>query len=73
MDDHSAFLSITAAITILYIVGWVVIAKRKEARLSYVSLPTGADVQSLAGHASLADTQRYIEQSPEAKRRVVAM
>jgi len=31
------------------------------------------DVQSLAGHASLADTQRYIEQSPEAKRRVVAM
>jgi integrase/recombinase XerD len=31
------------------------------------------DVQSLAGHASLADTQRYIDQSPEAKRRVVAM
>jgi hypothetical protein len=31
------------------------------------------DVQSLAGHASLADTQRYIEQSPETKRRVVAM
>jgi site-specific recombinase XerD len=31
------------------------------------------DVQSLAGHASLADTQRYIEQSPEAKRRVVGM
>ena len=24
------------------------------------------DVQSLAGHASLADTQRYIDQSPEA-------
>jgi hypothetical protein len=31
------------------------------------------DVQSLAGHASLADTQRYIDQSPEAKRRVVTM
>jgi hypothetical protein len=32
-----------------------------------------ADVQSLAGHTSLADTQRYIDQSPETKRRVVAM
>jgi hypothetical protein len=30
-------------------------------------------VQSLAGHASLADTQRYIEQSPEANPQVVAM
>jgi len=28
---------------------------------------------SLAGHASLADTQRYIEPRPEAKRRVLAM
>ena len=32
-----------------------------------------ADVQSLAGHTSLADTQRYVDQSPETKRRVVAM
>jgi hypothetical protein len=31
------------------------------------------DVQSLAGHASLANTQRYIDQSPEAERRVVAV
>jgi hypothetical protein len=31
------------------------------------------DVQSLAGHASLADMQRYIEQSPEAERRIVGM
>jgi hypothetical protein len=31
------------------------------------------DVQLLAGHASLADIQRYIDQSHEAKRRVLAM
>jgi len=30
------------------------------------------DVQSLAGHTSLADTQRYIDQNLHAKRRVVA-
>jgi len=31
------------------------------------------DVQQLAGHASLATTQRYIEGDTDAKRRVVAM
>jgi phage portal protein BeeE len=31
------------------------------------------DVQLFAGHASLADIQRYIDQSHEAKRRVLAM
>jgi hypothetical protein len=31
------------------------------------------ELSRLAGHASLADTQRYIDQSPEAKRRVVTM
>jgi integrase len=30
-----------------------------------------ADVQELAGHASLATTQRYIDGDAEAKRRVV--
>ncbi len=31
------------------------------------------DVQQLAGHASLATTERYIEGDADAKRRVVAM
>jgi site-specific recombinase XerC len=31
------------------------------------------DVQELAGHASLATTQRYIAGDAEAKRRVVAL
>jgi integrase/recombinase XerC len=31
------------------------------------------DVQELAGHASLATTQRYIQGSTEAKQRVVAL
>jgi hypothetical protein len=35
--------------------------------------PGWRDVQSLAGHASLADKQRYIDQSDGAKRRVLAM
>jgi integrase/recombinase XerD len=34
------------------------------------SLP---DVQELAGHASLATTQRYIQGDTEAKRKVVAL
>jgi len=30
--DESFFLSLIAALTILYVAGWVVIGKRKEAR-----------------------------------------
>jgi hypothetical protein len=43
------------------------------ARLTFGASPGWRDVQSLADHASLADPQRYIAQSPKTKRRVVAM
>ncbi len=36
--------------------------------------PAGpADVQQLAGHRSLQTTQGYIDENPQAKRRVVEM
>jgi integrase/recombinase XerD len=31
------------------------------------------DVQALAGHASIATTQRYIEADPEVQRRLIAL
>jgi integrase/recombinase XerD len=52
--------------------GWLFVAFRAARTVSQVG-GSLRDVQELAGHTSLAMTQRYIEGDTEAKRKLVAL